>query len=196
MIGRLRGMLVHRSPRGEVTIDVGGVGYRISVSPATAVALGGIGDDVVVHTHLHVREDALTLFGFATADARDCFESLLGAHGVGPGLALAILSTHGPGELRQVVFEGDLGALTLVPGVGRKTAARLLLELKSRLDVPDGFEPETTGGSGSSRAEVREALAALGYQPDEVRRAMGELPSEGDVKTLVRSALQVLGAAR
>lgn len=196
MIGRLRGTLVHRSPRGEVMVDVGGVGYRISVSPATLVALGSIGDEVVVHTHLHVREDALTLFGFATADARDCFESLLGAHGVGPGLALAILSTHGPEDLRRLVFEGDLDSLTLVPGVGRKTAARLLLELKSRLDVPDGVDGGLPPASGSPRGEVREALAALGYQPDEVRRAMGELPPEGDVTTLVRTALQVLGASR
>jgi Holliday junction DNA helicase RuvA len=180
---------------------VGGVGYRVSVSPATSVVLGNIGDEIVVHTHLHVREDALTLFGFATADARDCFESLLGAHGVGPGLALAILSTHGPDELRRVVMEGDLDALTLVPGVGRKTAARLLLELKSRLDVPEGagFEGDGTAGSagsGSPRADVRAALAALGYQPDEVRRAMGDLPSEGDLTTLVRTALQTLGASR
>lgn len=195
MIGRLRGTLAHRSPKGEVVIDVGGVGYRISVSPATAVALGNVGDEVVVHTHLHVREDALTLFGFATADGRDCFESLLGAHGVGPGLALAILSTHGPDDLRRVVLEGDLDALTLVPGVGRKTAARLLLELKSRLDVPEG-DLGVVSSNGSPRAEVREALAALGYQPEEVRRAMGELPAEGDVKTLVRTALQALGASR
>ena len=200
MIGRLRGTLVHRSHRGEVVLDVGGVGYRISVSPATSVALGNIGDEVVVHTHLHVREDALTLFGFATADGRDCFESLLGAHGVGPGLALAILSTHGPNELRRVVMEADLDALTLVPGVGRKTAARLLLELKSRLDVPEGAGFEADGGAGgttgSPRADVRAALAALGYQPEEVRRAMGELPSEGDLTTLVRTALQTLGASR
>ena len=195
MIGRLRGTLAHRSPRGEVILDVGGVGYRVAVSPATSAALGNVGDEVVVHTHLHVREDALTLFGFATADGRDCFESLLGAHGVGPGLALAILSTHGPNELRRVVLEGDLDALTLVPGVGRKTAARLLLKLKSRLDVPEGLdEPPST--NGSPRGEVREALAALGYQPDEVRRAMGGLPPEGDVKTLVRVALQTLGASR
>jgi holliday junction DNA helicase RuvA len=198
MIGRLRGTLAHRSPRGEVVLDVAGVGYRISVSPGTSVALGTIGDEVVVHTHLHVREDALTLFGFASADARDCFESLLGAHGVGPGLALAILSTHGPDELRRVVMEGDLDALCLVPGVGRKTAARLLLELKSRLDVPDGFEVDVTAGAGagSPRADVRAALAALGYQPEEVRRAMGELPAEGDLNTLVRTALQTLGASR
>lgn len=196
MIGRLRGTLVHRSPRGDVMVDVGGVGYRISVSPATLVALGGIGDEVVVHTHLHVREDALTLFGFATADGRDCFESLLGAHGVGPGLALAILSTHGPEDLRRVVFEGDLDSLTLVPGVGRKTAARLLLELKSRLDVPEGVDSDVTAMNGSPRSEVRDALAALGYQPEEVRRAMGELPPDGDVTALVRTALQVLGASR
>jgi Holliday junction DNA helicase RuvA len=96
------------------------------------------------------------------------------------------------------VLEGDLDALTLVPGVGRKTAARLLLELKSRLDVPDGFEAEVAGGAGdgSPRADVRAALAALGYQPEEVRRAMGELPSEGDLTTLVRTALQTLGASR
>ena len=193
MIGRLRGTLVHRSARGEVMLDVGGVGYRISVSPHTSVELGTLGNEVVVHTHLHVREDALTLYGFATADGRDCFESLIGAHGVGPGLALAILSTHGPEELRRVVFEGDLDSLTLVPGVGRKTAARLLLELKSRLDVPEG---DPVPASGSERAEVREALAALGYQPEEVRRAMGELPAEGDVRTLVRTALQTLGATR
>ena len=196
MIGRLRGTLAHRSARGEVVLDVGGVGYRISVSPATSAVLGNIGDEVVVHTHLHVREDALTLFGFATADGRDCFESLLGAHGVGPGLALAILSTHGPNELRRVVLEGDLDALTLVPGVGRKTAARLLLELKSRLDVPDGPDTDAPGHTGTPRSEVREALAALGYQPEEVRRAMGGLPAEGDVKTLVRAALQTLGASR
>jgi Holliday junction DNA helicase RuvA len=193
MIGRLRGTLVHRSPKGEVMLDVGGVGYRINVSPATILDLGPVGNEVVVHTHLHVREDALTLYGFATADARDCFESLLGAHGVGPGLALAILSTHGPDELRRLVMEGDLDSLTLVPGVGRKTAARLLLELKSRLDVPEG---DPVPAVGSARAEVREALAALGYQPEEVRRAMVELPAEGDVRTLVRTALQTLGATR
>ena len=193
MIGRLRGTLVHRSAKGEVVLDVGGVGYRINVSPATVLDLGPVGNEVVVHTHMHVREDALTLYGFATADGRDCFESLIGAHGVGPGLALAILSTHGPDDLRRVVMDGDLDALTLVPGVGRKTAARLLLELKSRLDVPEG---DPVPATGSARAEVREALAALGYQPEEVRRAMGELPAEGDVRTLVRTALQTLGAAR
>ncbi len=192
-------MLAHRA-RAEVVVDVAGVGYRVTVSPSTIAALGAVGDEVVVHTHLHVREDALTLYGFATVAGRDCFESLLGAHGVGPGLALAILSVHGPDELRFAVFDGDLDALTLVPGVGRKTAARLLLELKSRLDVPDdaGFDGEGPGpgAGGSSKAEVRAALGALGYQPDEVRRAISELPAEGDVTALVRAALQTLGNQR
>jgi len=192
-------MLAHRA-RAEVVVDVAGVGYRVTVSPSTIAALGAVGDEVVVHTHLHVREDALTLYGFATVAGRDCFESLLGAHGVGPGLALAILSVHGPDELRVAVFDGDLDALTLVPGVGRKTAARLLLELKSRLDVPDdaGFDGECPGpgAGGSSKAEVRAALGALGYQPEEVRRAISELPAEGDVTALVRAALQTLGNQR
>jgi len=192
-------MLAHRA-KGEVVIDVAGVGYRVTVSPATIVALGSLGDEVVVHTHLHVREDALTLYGFATAAGRDCFEALLGAHGVGPGLALAILSVHGPEELQVAVFDGDLDALCLVPGVGRKTPARQLLELKSRFDMPEDAgldgENQSNGAGGSSKAEVRAALGALGYQPEEVRRAMSELPAEGDVTTLVRSALQALGNSR
>lgn len=199
MIGRLRGTLAHRSP-GEVVVDVGGVGYRVAVAPATLVALGPVGDEVVVHTHLHVREDALTLYGFATADGRDCFESLLGAHGVGPGLALAILAVHGPDELRRAVHEGDLDSLTLVPGVGRKTAARLLLELKSRLDLPEGPAPAPAGpagaAAGSTKSEVRSALAALGYQPEEIRRALADLPAEAEVAALVRAALQALGSPR
>src|SRR5690606_31855617 len=116
-------------------VEVGGVGYRVQVTPATAVALGNVGDTVLLHTHLHVRDDALTLYGFETPDARAAFEALLGAHGVGPSLALAILSVHRPDALRAVVADGDVAALCLVPGVGKKTAAKLLLELASRLDV-------------------------------------------------------------
>jgi len=161
--------------------------------------LGEIGRDVVVHTHLHVREDALTLYGFATSDERDCFEALLGAHGVGPALALAIVSVHGPSQLRRVLVEGDLDALTLVPGVGRKTAARLLIELKARLDVPD-FEmavPAADGnGAPPALAELRAALVGLGYEPEEVRRVARELPPDGDLETMLRSALRLLAASR
>lgn len=198
MIGSLRGRLVARSPRGEATVEVGGVGYRVSVSPATLAGLGPTGAEVVVHTHLHVREDALTLYGFAAADERDCFEALLGAHGVGPALALAIVSVHSPSQLRRVLVEGDLDALTLVPGVGRKTAARLLIELKARLDVPESdlAAPGAEGNGTAPLAELRVALAGLGYEAEEVRRVTGELPPDGDLEALLRSALRLLAASR
>jgi len=199
MIGSLRGTLVHRSPRGEVLLEVAGVGYRCLVAPSTMVALGPPGGTVLIHTHLHVREDALTLYGFLTVDERDCFEALLGAHGVGPALALAILSVHGPTDLRRSLNDGDVDALTLVPGVGRKTAARLLIELKSRLDLPD-LAPEAAmvngNGGHSARADLREALAGLGYEAAEVAAVLRELPADGEIEDLLRHALRLLAAAR
>ena len=110
---------------------------RFTPTPGTNTALGLLGDDVFVHVHHHVREDAQTLYGFATRDERVCFEALIGAHGVGPSLALAILSVHSPMQLRAALASDDVAALCLVPGVGKKTAARLLVELKSRLDLGD-----------------------------------------------------------
>jgi Holliday junction DNA helicase RuvA len=206
MIGSLRGTIVHRSAKGEVLLEVGGVGYRVTVPPATMAQVGGPGATALIHTHLAVREDSLTLFGFGSRDERDCFEALIGAHGVGPALALAILSVHGPAPLRQILGDGDLDALCLIPGVGRKTAARLMIELKSRLDLPDddleaavaanGNGDGHANGSVSSRAEVRAALAALGYEADEVHGALRDLPPEGSVEELLRSALRLLGARR
>ena len=208
MIGSLRGTLTDRSPRGEVVVEVGGVGYRATVAPPTLAALGEPGRPVLLHTHLHVREDALTLFGFATRDERDCFEALIGAHGVGPALALAILTVHRPDDLRRALDDGDLDALTLVPGVGRKTAARLLIELKSRLDLPLGdpgvaaaahgtADPTGNGnGARSTRADLREALSALGYEADEVGAVLRDLPADGEVSELLRAALRLLAAAR
>jgi len=200
MIGSLRGTLVERSARGEVVLEVGGVGYRATVAPATVAAVGQPGAEVMLHTHLHVREDALTLYGFTTRDDRDCFEALIGAHGVGPALALAILSVHGPAELRMVLAEADIDALTLVPGVGRKTAARLLIELKSRLDVGD-LAPEVVAAMAgvdgrSARTDLREALAGLGYEADEIGAVLHELPPDGEVEDLLRNALRLLAAAR
>lgn len=193
MIGSLRGTLLDRDPAGEVLVEVGGVGYRALVPPGTLVALGPVGSAVFLHTHLHVREDALTLYGFATRDERQCFEALLGAHGVGPALALAILGVHRPDALRGAVADDDVDALCLVPGVGRKTAARLLLELKSRLDVPEGgvLVLPTVG----PRNEVKEALVALGYGPDEVRVALQDLSADGDTSLLLKEALARLAHA-
>lgn len=201
MIALLRGRVVGRTSRREVLVDVHGVGYRASVTPRTLAALGTPGEEVVLHTHLHVREDALTLFGFATAEERECFEALIGARQVGPALALAILSVHSPAQLAQALAEGDVDALVLVPGVGRKTAARLLIDLKDRLDVPDlalpGAPPSATAdGAPPARADVRAALAGLGYAPDEVSSVLRELPAEGATDDLLRAALRLLAAAR
>ena len=200
MIGSLRGKLTDRDD-SEVTIDAGGVGYRIAVSPTTAVSLGDVGDEVFCWIHHHQREDAQTLYGFASKDERRCFEALLGAHGVGPALALGILSIHAPVALARIVAEDDLGALCLVPGVGKKTAARLLIDLKSRLSVPDLGDAPLPGapvpvGASAARADVREALGGLGYSDAEVREVMSDLADDGDAGILLRDALQRLGARR
>jgi len=197
MIGSLRGTLADRAGTGEVLIEVGGVGYRVTVTPTTVVELGEPGTEVFVHVHHHIREDAQTLYGFLTRDERQCFEALIGAHGVGPALALGILSVHGPQALALVVADDDVDALCLVPGVGKKTAARLLIELKSRLSVPvlDGSPTgagPTTSGRPSARSDVREALANLGYQPDEVAAVVRDLPDDQDVSVLLKEALQRL----
>ena len=197
MIGSLRGTLLDRSLDGAVLIEVGGVGYRVTVAPTASPAVGEVGDDVFLWVHHHIREAAQTLDGFATREERVCFEALLGAHGVGPALALAILSVHGPGALREVIATQDVSALCLVPGVGNKTAARLLVELQSRLDVPDIDLTPTPGvaPAGSVRRDVTEALAGLGYEAEEVRRVVDDLPAEGEPADLLREALRRLAVA-
>jgi Holliday junction DNA helicase RuvA len=200
MIGSLRGTLLERHQVNEVLVEVAGVGYRVTVSPATVVELGEPGAEVFLYIHHHLREDAQTLYGFRTREERVSFEALLGAHGVGPALALAILSVYAPVALRQVLLDDDVNALCLVPGVGKKTAARLLIELKSRLDVPEVTAAIAGGGAagatgstpGGVRADVRDALASLGYQPDEILAALADLPGEGDSAALLKEALQRL----
>lgn len=206
MIGSLRGTLLERGVEGELLVEVGGVGYRVLAGPATAAQLGDLGDDVHVWTHHHVREDAQVLYGFASRDERVTFEALISAHGVGPALALAILSVHEPLALRRILADDDVSALCLVPGVGKKTAARLLVELKSRLELPVGDVAATVAagrggggngsGTGSVRADVRDALSALGYGPDEVAEATRDLPEGDDVSALVREALRRMVARR
>jgi holliday junction DNA helicase RuvA len=207
MIGSLRGDLLERTPDGELLVEVGGLGYRVHAGPATAALLGDIGSEVRVWTHHHVREDAQVLYGFATRDERVTFEALISAHGVGPALALAILSVHEPLALRRVLADDDVSALCLVPGVGKKTAARLLVELKSRLELPVGDVGAAVAAAGSSstsgapsagsiRSDVRDALFALGYTPDEVAEATRDLPAGDDVSTLVSEALRRMVARR
>ncbi len=190
MIGSVRGSVLERSATGEVLVEVGGVGYRVLV-PLSAVAGLLPGGAAFLFTHLHVRDDAMTLYGFPTRDERDTFEILIGASGVGPKLALAILSVHSPAVLRRALVDDDLGALTLVPGVGSRTAQRLLVELKARLEVPD-LEAVDTDAAPPARAEVRSALSGLGYDPDEVRDALAQLEADGTVEELLRDALKLL----
>lgn len=196
MIGSVRGSVLERLASGEVLVEVGGVGYRVLV-PVSALQTLAPGTPAFLFTHLHVREDAMVLYGFPTRDERDTFEVLLGASGVGPKLALAILSVHQPSSLRRALLEDDLDALTLVPGVGKRTAQRLLVDLKARLDVPDvDLVAAEAGAPNRARAEVREALAGLGYASDEVRAVMGQLPDDGGVEDLLRDALKLLSVNR
>jgi Holliday junction DNA helicase RuvA len=194
LIGSVRGSVLERSTTGEVLVEVGGVGYRVLV-PMSAVASLGPGAGAFLFTHLHVRDDALVLYGFPTREERDTFEVLVGATGVGPKLALAILSVHSPAALRRALIDDDVDALTLVPGVGKRTAQRLLIELKARLDVPD-FEPVEAAAAPTARAEVRSALAGLGYEPDEIREVLAQLETDGPVEDLLRDALKLLAVTR
>jgi Holliday junction DNA helicase RuvA len=209
VIGLLRGSAVLRTGESEVIVDVAGVGYRVTVTPATAAALAmqagsPDGSPSTLFVHTHVREDAIVLYGFVHDDERRCFEVLLGSHGVGPALALAILAMLSPAALSTAVLEDDIETLCSVPGVGRKTAARLLIELKSRLDLPD-----LSGVSGlaaldgvgdamraarNSRAEARAALSELGYGPDEIRGALDGLRDDVGVEEMLRLALRELAS--
>lgn len=198
MIGSLRGTVLERNADSEVLLEVGGVGYLVTVTPRTLAELEP-GATVFVHVHHHIREDAQTLFGFLRREERTTFQILVATHGVGPSLAMSILGTHAPVALVDIVASSDVASLTLVPGVGKKTAERLLIELKSRLDLPI-LDPINVGlggdGASSVLGDVREALYGLGYAPEEVRDTMRELPAGGDAATMLREALQLLGARR
>jgi Holliday junction DNA helicase RuvA len=214
MIGSLRGVVLDRVARAshsaEVLVEVGGVGYRVMVPSGALGQIGPPGAPTFLHVHTHVREDAMVLYGFPTRTERDCFEALIGAHGVGPAVALALLSVHSPIALQRAVLSDDADALMLVPGIGKKTAARLLLDLKARLDIdldstglhlvgdsrtgPDGAAT-AAGAAAATRAEVRAALSGLGYGADEVRHAMSRLPVEGDLEDQIRLALRELAGA-
>jgi Holliday junction DNA helicase RuvA len=199
MIGSVRGELLDRTD-AELLVEVGGLGYRVSVTPATVREVGEVGSTVFLHVHHHRREDAETLYGFTSIEERRVFETLIGTHGVGPSLGLAILSVHSPLGLRHVLATDDVAALCMVPGVGKKTAARLLVELKSRLALPasDPTVDLTAGPSaagGPVRSDVRDALSALGYGADEIGRALADLPDDGETSDLLRAALQRLAAA-
>jgi Holliday junction DNA helicase RuvA len=194
MIGRIAGTLLEKNPP-EVLVEAGGVGYEIDVPMSTFYNLPAVGQAVTLLTHLVVREDAHQLFGFLTAAERQAFRQLIRISGVGSRTALAVLSGMSVGELAQAVTLQESGRLTRIPGIGKKTAERLLLELKGKpgaaLDgVAGGQVPAADGGT-----DVLRALVALGYSEKEAAAAVRQLPAGTGVSDGIRTALKSLARA-
>jgi len=188
MIGRLTGTLVEKSPP-QVLVDAVGVGYEVDVPMSTFYQLPGIGERVVLLTHFVVREDAQQLFGFLTHEERATFRLLVKISGVGPRTALAILSGLSVAELAQAVTLQESGRLVKVPGIGKKTAERLLLELKGKLG-PDLARPASV--ASDAQADIVQALVALGYSEREAAAALKALPPDVGVADGIRLALKAL----
>jgi len=194
MIGRISGTLLEKHPP-LVLVDVGGVGYEIDVPMSTFYNLPATGEKIALHTQLIVREDAHQLYGFATHDERAAFRQLIKISGVGPKLALTILSGLSVAELSHVVAAQEVGRLTKIPGIGKKTAERLLLELRDKLPGASaallaGAEPVPV-----VRNDVLDALLALGYNEREAGWAVKQLPPNLDVSDSIRQALKLLSKA-
>jgi Holliday junction DNA helicase RuvA len=190
VIGFLSGTVAARTPEG-CFLDVNGVGYRLACSATTIAALPADGERIRLFTHLHVREDSLALFGFATEGEQRMFEALLGVSGVGPRVALQVCSAFGPDAFRRALATDDAAAIGSVPGIGKKTAQRILVDLKEKLSIPD---LQVVGEGRNPLAEARSALENLGYSPGEVRAALGEVQptAEDEVEDVIKSALRVL----
>lgn len=188
MIGRLRGIMVSTFI-GGVCLEVAGVGYDVNMTPRGLVSLPGIGEEVVVHTHTHVREDEISLYGFDTEHERNLFRILLGASGVGTKVAMAMLGTMSPQDIIRSIAAEDADALTVVPGIGKRGAQKIVLELAPRLV---GKDVEVLQGSGS--ASVRAALETLGYSTDEINSVIGKIDPDASIESQVRDALRNLGS--
>ena len=192
MIGHLRGRLVRKAPPALI-VDVNGVGYELEAPMSTFYRLPELGAEVELHTHLVVREDAQLLYGFATEDERRLFRDLLRVTGIGPKIGLALLSGIDVDTFMRCVESEDAEALTRIPGIGRKTAERLLIEMRDRIralgQLPASAAKSAAGGS--ARAEAFAALVALGYRPVEVNRLLQGVEQEGaGTEELIRRALQ------
>ena len=188
MIGRLSGKLIARHPP-QVVIDVQGVGYELDVPMSTFYQLPPAGAEVTLLTHLIVREDAHQLFGFASDAERGAFRQLLRISGVGARIALAVLSGMSVSELQQAVTAQDSGRLVKIPGIGKKTAERLLLELRDKLDVVAAAAP---AGVARDEDDVANALLALGYNEREATWAVKQVPAGASVNDAIRQALKLL----
>jgi len=195
VIGSLRGSVLERTTDSTVLLEVNGVGYLVTVSHRTLAELEP-STTTFLYVHHHIREDNQTLYGFVSREERGTFQVLIGVHGIGPALAMAILATHPPLALVDIVASNDTAALSLVPGVGKKTAERLIVELRDRLSIPVLENAGASGGQSSAVADVREALTGLGYGTDEVRDVLRDLSVDSDSASLLREALKALGARR
>jgi holliday junction DNA helicase RuvA len=195
MIGSLRGEVLERDLDGSVLIEVSGIGYVVNVSQRALAELEP-STTAFLHIHHHIRDSDQQLFGFLTRLERVTFQTLIGTHGVGPALGMAIIATHPPAALVDIVASQDIAALSLVPGVGKKTAERLLVELKSRLSVPILEGATGTHSGGSVMTDVREALLGLGYGDNEIRETLRDVGAGDDAATMLREALSSLGARR
>jgi Holliday junction DNA helicase RuvA len=193
MIGRLSGILLEKNPP-QILLDVQGVGYELDVPMSTFYNLPALNEKVVLHTHFVVREDAQLLYGFATHEERIAFRQLLKISGVGPKLALSVLSGLSIGDLAAAVANKDAGRLTKIPGVGKKTAERLLLELQGKFSVGVAGTPQGAAVA-SSASDIVNALLALGYNEKEADWAAKQLPKEADVSGGIRQALKLLSKA-
>lgn len=203
MISQLHGIVLEASP-SQVVIDVSGIGFELGISGITAAQLPALGDEVRLYTRMQVRKDACTLFGFTTAEERTMFDRLVAVSGVGPRLALAVLSTFTTSQLYSIVMAEDDKNMATVPGVGKKTAKRLILELKSVFAKDKGFVPVDIGvvpvaaaasaRSSSALDECREALLSMGFSPQEAELALdGYDGRDMRVEELLSSALKRLG---
>jgi holliday junction DNA helicase RuvA len=192
MIGRLSGILLEKNPP-QLLVDCNGVGYEVAVPMSTFYNLPGLGDKVVLLTHLAIREDAHVLFGFGTAEERDVFKQLIKISGVGARTALSILSGMSVPDLAQAVTLQEAGRLTKVPGIGKKTAERLLLELKGKL----GADLGAVGGvvHHDATSDILNALLALGYSDKEATLALKQVPADASVSDGIKHALKALSKA-
>jgi Holliday junction DNA helicase RuvA len=199
MIGQLRGRLAEKRPN-QVLVDVGGVGYLVQVPLSSYAALGDLHTEVTLLVHTHVREDALALYGFVSSREKHLFEMLLSASGVGPTLALKILSGMSVEELIPAIRHSDLARLTKIPGVGRKTAERMVVELKDKLEVVAlEAEKPTPASPAGIESDVISALVNLGYDARAAEAAVEEAGHEAgasNFEKLLRAALQSLSAPK
>ncbi len=192
MIGRIQGLLLQKNPP-RILVDCHGVGYEIDVPMSTLYQLPDNGHQVTLLTHFVVREDAQLLFGFATESEREAFKTLIKISGVGARTALAILSGMSVSEIGQAVAMQESARLTTVPGIGKKTAERLLLELKGKFGVDSiSSVPNQTGTSSNSSSEILQALLALGYSDKEAVLALKNIPTDISVSDGIRMALKIL----